>query len=204
MFIFGNRQMVKSPTKEQGFIWIAEYADGTHLSEYDLDSCKPNSFYTIDKSKIIKFGLIGEGSQAYFDVGNGVFTLNNHRITISYEADGVEYPLTGRAMIYNDIITYKDAVSDASPFARGSGAFTNSILQYNVGYKKKMELLGVNIGFQCVLGIPLNDSAFMQVKINSDQDLDGKLIIRRNGTIVDQIYSPLKEGLSGMINWTIR
>lgn len=204
MFIFGNRQMVKSPVKDQSFVWVAEYVDGTHIAEYDLHDGKPNDFYAIDKTKVMKFGLIGEGSQTYFDVGNGVFFINNHRLTISYEANGVEYPLTGRALIYNDLITYKDAVSDAAPFLRGKGAFTNMIKQFNLGYKKKMELLDVNISFQCVLGIPLNESAILQLKITPDKDLDGKLIIRRNGSVVDEIIAPLKAGLSGQINWNIK
>lgn len=204
MFIFGNKQLVKSPVKDQAFVWVAEYYDGTHLSEIDFVTMKSNSFYGIDKTKIIKFGLLGENSQAYFDVGNGIFTLNKHRLTVSYEANGVEYPLTGRTLIYNDIITYKDAVSDASPFMKGKGAFTNKIMQFNVGYKKQMELEDVNIYFQCVLGIPLDSSAFLQIKISSDTDLDGRLIFRRNGEIVDYLNAPLKAGLAGQVDWTIK
>ncbi|WP_255305656.1 hypothetical protein [Paenibacillus sp. Mc5Re-14] len=204
MFILGNRQMTQSPVKDQSYVWVAEYYDGTNLAEYSFDTGKPNSFYAVDKKKVVRFGLLGESSQAFFDVGNGVFTINNHRITVSYEAEGVEYPLTGRALVYNDLITYKDAVSDAAPFMRGEGAFTNSILQFNIGYKKKMELLDVNINFQNVLSIPTYDSPFFQIKISADKDLDGKLIIRRNGTIVDEIHAPLKADMSGNLNWTIR
>lgn len=204
MFILGNRQMTKSPVQGQSFVWVAEYYDGNHLAEFDFLGGKPNEFYKIDRNKVVKFGLIGEGSQAYFDVGNGVFTINNHRITISYEANGVEYPLTGRAMVYNDLITYKDAVSDAHPMAKGEGAFTHEIVQYNVGYKKKMELSGVNINFQNVMSIPADESAYMQIKISADKDLAGKLIIRRNGAVVDEIKADLKKDMAGMINWTIK
>lgn len=204
MFILGNRQMTQSPVQSQEFIWVAEYYDGTHLAEFDFLGGRPNDFYKIERNKVVKFGLIGAGSQAFFDVGNGVFTINNHRITISYEADGVEYPLTGRALVYNDLITYKDATSDAHPMLRGEGAFTHEIVQYNVGYKKKMELSGVNINFQCVLGIPANESAYMQIRISGDKDLKGKLIIRRNGDVVDEIHADLKEEMAGMINWTIK
>lgn len=203
MLIFGNRQFTKSPVN-QSFIWVAEYSDGTHLAEFDFQTKKLNNFYNIDKTKIIKFGLIGEGSQVFFDVGNGIFTLNNHRIMISYQANGKEYPLTGRALVYKDIITYKDAVSDAIPHLKGQGAFVNTITQFNVGYKKKMELLDVNINFQCIMSIPLNNPAFMQIKITSDKDLEGRLIIRRNGVIVDEINAPLKSGYAGQVDWIIR
>lgn len=205
MFILGNRRMINSPVDFQSFAWVVEYGDGTHLAEFDLDSKKPNNFYAIDKSRAIRFGLIGEGSQAYFDVGNGVFTINNHRFTISYEAEGVEYPLTGRALVYNDLITYKDAIYDASLFSRKNrGRFNDTIVQYNLGYKKKMELLDVNINYQCVLGLPINGTAFFQIKISSDKDLKGKLIIRRNGKVVDTIEAPLLQDMSGNINWTLK
>lgn len=204
MFIFGNREMVKSPT-DQNFIWVAEYTDGTYLAEYDLLTHKSNSFYDIDRTKIIKFGLLGDGSQVYFDVGNGVFTINNHRIMISYETNGKDYPLTGRALVYNDIITFKDAVSDANAlFGRKKGLFTNKIIRYNVGYKKKMEIDDVNISFQCIAGIPLDDAAFFHIKITSDKDLNGHLVIRRNGKIVDLLQAPLKAGYSGQAYWTIK
>lgn len=87
---------------------------------------------------------------------------------------------------------------------RGEGAFTNSILSFNLGYKKKLDLGDMNINFQNVLSIPMNESAFMQIKISADKDLDGKLIIRRNGIIVDEIHAPLKADMSGNLNWTIR
>lgn len=205
MFILGNRSMTKSPVDFQDFSWIVEYSDGTHLAEFDFESKKPNNFYTIDKSKAIRFGLIGNHSQAFFDIGNGIFTVNNHRFTISYEANNIEYPLTGRSLIYNDLITYKDAVSDASVFSRKNrGRFNDTITQYNLGYKKKMELLDVNINYQCVLSLPINGTAFFQIKISSDKDLNGKLIFRRNGKVVDAIEAPLLQDMSGNMNWTLK
>ncbi|RJE90655.1 hypothetical protein D3P07_00660 [Paenibacillus sp. 1011MAR3C5] len=205
MFILGNRSMTNSPVDFQDFSWIVEYSDGTHLAEFDFESKKPNNFYAIDKSKAIRFGLIGNNSQAYFDIGNGIFTVNNHRFTVSYEANNIEYPLTGRSLIYNDLITYKDAVSDASVFSRKNrGRFNDTITQYNFGYKKKMELLDVNIYYQCVLSLPINGTAFFQIKISSDKDLNGKLIFRRNGKIVDAIEAPLLQDMSGNMNWTLK
>lgn len=201
--ILGNKKFINSPVK-QDFVWIAENVDGTHISEFDFQTKKPNSFYAIDKSRLLKFGLIGSSSQIYFNVGNGVFFINGHKFMVSYTANDKEYPLTGRAMIYNDIITYKDAVSDVVPSLREAKPFVNTITQFNVGYKKKMELDGVNIMFQNLISLPINNPALMQIKITSDTDLDGKLVIRRNGEIVDEIHAPLKSGLAGMINWKLR
>ncbi|WP_068620006.1 hypothetical protein [Paenibacillus tuaregi] len=202
--IFGNRSYTRSPVG-QSFVWVAEYYDNTALSEFDWKTKKTNSFYDIDRTKLYKFGLVGEGSQVYFDVANGVFNLNNHRLMLSYIAGGVEYGLTGRTLLYNDIITYKDAVSDAklTGFDPG-GQFGNQIVQYNFGYKKQMELENVNINYQAVFSLPYSESTFLQVKITSDQDLDGKLVIRRNGLIVDEINAPLVGGKVGIINWVIK
>jgi len=205
MPILGNRQVVNSPVNDEKFIWVAEYYDGTHIAEYDFTTKAHHNFYAIDKNKVIRFGLVGEGNQIYFDVGNGVFTLNNHRITVSYEAGGIEYPLTGRAIVYNDLITYKDAIAETAPYHKGQGAFSEKVLQYNVGYKKEMELLDVNIHFQSIFTVPMYDAgAFMQIKISANKDLDGKLIFRRNGNIVDQIYAPLKAFKTGQVNWSIK
>ncbi|WP_230193262.1 hypothetical protein [Paenibacillus sp. CECT 9249] len=197
--------MNRSPINDQSFIWIAEYYDNTFLSEYDFQTKRKNDFYAIDKNRLTKFGLIGEGSQVFFEVGNGIFDINGHRLMLTYQSDHKEYPLTGRALVYNDIITYKLAASDAKLFMRhNNGRFTDTVLAYNVGYKKKMRLLDANIDYQCILAIPFDDAAYLQIKITSDQNMDGKILIRRNGLIVDEIHAPLKAGHSGQVNWVIR
>lgn len=203
--ILGDKTKIHSPVNHQEYVWVAEYFDGTHITEYDFSTNKPNGFNSINKNKVIRFGLIGNSSQVYFDVGNGVFTVNNHRITVSYKTAEKEYPLTGRALIYNDLITYKDAVSDTNVMSRKRrGSFLTKIVQYNVGYKKVMELHDALINFQCVFSIPTEESAFLAIKITSNQDLDGSLVVRRNGKIVDEIYAPLKAKHTGILNWTIK
>jgi hypothetical protein len=193
-----------SPIPKQAFTWHGDLISGEHVAEFDYETHKPNNFYHINKNNLIKFGLVGRGSQIYFDVANGIFTINKHRFQISYVYDDTELPLTGRTYLYNDVITYKDAVSDAYPHIRGKGTFQNTITQFNVGYKKQMELFGCNINFQCIASIPIEREMFFQVKITSDKDLNGKLVIRRDGLVVDKIDAPLKAGLSGMIDWKLK
>jgi len=202
--ILGNKHYNRSPVP-QSFIWVADYYDNTYLSEFDLNTKEPKSFYDINRNKLVQFGLIGEGSQVYFDVANGTFNINGHRITISYATENFEYPLTGRAVLYNDVITFKEAVSDADIFTRSSdGRFSHFISSFNVGYKKQMELEDVDINFQAILTVPLNAPSYMQIKICSNKDLDGELIIRLNGLISEKIHAPLKENMAGMINWEIK
>lgn len=50
--ILGNRQYTRSPVS-QAYVWIADYYDGTYLSEFDLQTQQANSFYTINKDKLV-------------------------------------------------------------------------------------------------------------------------------------------------------
>ncbi|RXZ78217.1 hypothetical protein EBB07_29625 [Paenibacillaceae bacterium] len=201
--ILGNKEFTSSPVK-QNFIWVAEFADGTYKTEYNLITHQPNKFQDIDKNMLVAFGLIGSGSQIYFDVGNGIFTVNKHRLMLSYQVGDIEYAITGRTVVYNDVITYKESVTDFEVLTKGADSLQSRIMQFNVGYKKQMEFDDVNIGFQCVAGIPLNSSMILQFKISADKDMQGKLIIRRNGQIVDKIDAPLLGGHALHGNWTVK
>ncbi|MGR6760454.1 hypothetical protein ACU1JV_01230 [Paenibacillus sp. T2-29] len=203
--ILGNMQYSRSPVPFQNFIWVADYWDSTSLLEYDTRNNKHNEFASIEKDKLLAFGYIGEGSQVYFDAANGIFNINGHRFMISYATEENEYPLTGRTFLYNDIIQYKDASSDANLLTKKEhGRFDSQIDQYNIGYKKQMLLEDVNINFQCICSIPLRNASFFQIKITSNKDLDGKLIIRCNGIISEEIHAPLKANTSGNIHWELR
>ncbi|KAF6565474.1 hypothetical protein G9G63_09970 [Paenibacillus sp. EKM202P] len=203
--ILGNMQYRYSPLPHQSYIWVADYWDNTFLSEYDTQINQYNNFYSINKEKLLTFGYIGEGSQVYFDVANGIFNVNGHRFMISYATEENEYPLTGRTYLYNDIIQYKDASSNANLLTREEyGKFDSRIEQYNIGYKKEMLLLDANINFQCICSMPLRGITYFQIKITSNKDLDGKLIIRCNGIVSEEIHAPLKANMSGNIHWELR
>lgn len=202
--ILGNRQYTHSPVPQK-FIWVADYYDDTNLTEYDLQTKKPNDFYSIDRDKLINFGLIGKGSQLYYNVANGVFHINQDRFAIAYATNDEELPLTGRAFLYNDHIQFKNGYSEATLNTKDKeGKFKNSIECFNFGYKKNMSLNEVNINYQCIFTLPDREIPFLQIKVTSDKDLNGRLIIRKNNIIVDQIDAPLKANHSGLINWELR
>ncbi|WP_270169784.1 hypothetical protein [Paenibacillus sp. SYP-B4298] len=203
--VLGNKQYSRSPVA-QSFIWAADYYDGSSMLEFDPRTHQPNSFYAIDRSRLVRFGLIGGGSQIFFDVGNGVFELNGHRIMVTYAPHGrEELPLTGRAYGYSDIITYKDAVADADLLRRGhQGRFAHEITAFSVGYKKLLELEGVRLHYQALVTVPEHAPVYMQLKLTSEQALEGRLNIRVNGKLVDSIEAPLQARTAGMINWHIK
>lgn len=204
--ILGNPQYNRSPVPAiQNFIWVADYYDGTSFLEYDIKLKKKNNYNEIDREKLVYFGLIGEGSQIYIDIANGTFHINGHHLKVSYQANGIEYPLTGRTFVYSNIEQYKDASSDANILSRKTqGTFDSQIDQYNIGYSKQMFLLDANINFKCILSIPYNQKPFLQIEILSDKDMDGKLIFRTNGLITDEYHAPLVSNMSNNINWEIR
>lgn len=207
MVIFNRNEYTYSPVPQiQNFIWVAEYYDGTYLSEYNFDNKHDNNYYNIDRSKLIRFGLIGMGSQMYFDVANGIFNINNNRIQVSYVVNKEEYPLTGRTFLYNDIIQYKEAYGDInlSSFPSG-GNLKNNIASQAIGYKKSMFLVDANIHFKNILHIPQdkNVAPYLEIKISSDKDMDGELIFRVNGMTANKVHAPLLKDKAGIYNWQL-
>lgn len=196
-----NTSISQSPVK-QDMIWCAEYADRTSLCEFDYTDHKENSFYDINKDNLIRFGLIGFGYKMYFEVSGGVFYLLNQTVEFDYVDKGKIYPLTNRQSIYNDIITYKDAEFIFDPKGR-RGGYSN-IFQYNFGYKNKLKLNGVDFNFQSICQIPRNQKIRFEIKLSSNQDLDGQLKIKRNGRVVESITAPLKTNKGGVVNWVMK
>lgn len=187
---------------DQEMVWCAEYLDGTSLCEFDFKTHKENSFYSIDKSKLIRFGLIGLGHKLYFEVYGGSFKLLGQEVEFRYIDNEKIYPLTGHKSFYNDIITYKDAEFMFNPSKLGSGR--SVINQYNFGYKKNLKVNGVNFNFQSICQIPFRKNIRFEIKLVSDKEINGKLEIRRNGKVVSLIDAPLKKNVGGMVSWVMK
>ncbi|MCU6710081.1 hypothetical protein M6D81_15395 [Paenibacillus sp. J5C_2022] len=192
---------------KQDFIWLSEHIDGTFLCEFSDDGKISNSFYDIDTDKLIRFGLIGRGMKLYHEVKGGMFNLNGQHIMISYidEENKEEYFLTGHNNRYDDIISYKNAFTDGGITKNGSAVFTHpKIRKFNFGYKKKIAMNDILFHFQPIFCLPYNTSAYLDIKLVSSKDMEGKLRFYRSGHIVDEIEAPLKEGFSGNVHWNVK
>ncbi len=198
--MFGNRELI-SPVS-QNFIWAAEYVDGTCLSEFDCVTQEENHFHSIRRDELLRFGLFGNGTATYFEVYGGIFNLLGHMLEFSYVTDESSHQLTGRPMIYNDIITYKDAEFLFNPMQRGSGQ--TGITQFNFGYKVKFHSNGIHFALQAICQIPLNERVRLDLKLVSSEDLNGRLNIKRNGNLVDIIEAPLHKNVGGNVIWELR
>lgn len=188
----------------QDFLWVANDVYGNSLCEYNPKTHIKNDFYKINKETLESFGIFGHGVDLYFDVQTGKFNLGGMEYLISYlTEDGIEYNLTGyNNGLYNDIITYKDAWTDAKLI--NDGKFQNQIHQYNFGFKKKLSLFdNTEFALQVVCSVPYNKGAYFEIKLVPNKDLKGSIIIKRIGRIAEPIKADLKEGYAWIGQWAI-
>ncbi len=198
MSIFNGRRV--SPVS-QDFIWVAEYADGSNIAEFDLLTRKENSFYSIQRDKLIRFGLIGHGMGLYYEVPGGIFKLNGRMIELIYKTKVREYYLTGHAKMYNDIITYKDAEA----VLKLDGTTQSNITQFNFGYKQELEFEdGLKFNLRVLCKIPYNQPIYMNIRLVANKEVCGFLHIKRNGLVCDVFEAPLRKGVGGELNWVVR
>lgn len=195
MFHRTNKQ---SPV-DQDFIWMAEYLDGTHLSEFDFQTQEENSFYDINRTKLIRFGLVGHGAELYVSI-DGIFYFDGTVVEVSYKTKDKEYPLTGRINTSLDIITFKDAESALHPTA---GVLSTKINQYNFGYKTIIRYDDVTFNFKAVGKVPYQAPFHLNLWLVANKKLDGTLVIRRNNRVVQELEAPLQKGVGGEVNWLV-
>lgn len=183
-----------------GFNWCADYKDGTSFTEYDIDSYKSNSFYDINQDNTVRFGLFGQQMKFFFENSDGSFMLNNRRIDIGYEINGKLYMLTNNNY-KKDFITYKEA---SATFSGKSGTQRSKIESFNFGYKTKYIKDNLNLNFQPVVSLPIDDSVFIELKLTSDKSLNGDLVFFSRNKEIERFHAPLEESVSGTIRWTVK
>lgn len=202
-----DKQYLYSPVpNKQPLIWVAEYDDGTFLTEYDLNTKNKNDFYSINKNKLLRFGFIGNGSKAYFNISDGTFIIDDNKIQISYIHNENEVFLTGRTFIYNDIIQYKSAIADIDVMSlKNDQDIVGDVSCHSIGFKKQLDLFDSSIHFKSILHIPSigDQSPYLEIKISSSVDVNGQLMIKVNNSEVDKIDAPLKANMAGVINWRL-
>lgn len=196
----------KSPVDFQDYVWAAEYADGTKLLEFDPQTKRPNKFYDIRKQDLIRFGLIGLGYKMYSEVYGGFMVINRQLFEVVYKVGDKEYYLTGQPKMYNDIISYKDAEATANVTSKGApnGKFSNRITGFNFGYKVQLDVEDVKFNFRLIYSVPYNSPAYLNFRLVANKKLDGKLVIKRNGSAVAEFEAPLEEGIGGELNWVVK
>lgn len=188
-------QAIKIP-----FNWCADYFDGTSFTEYDLRTHAPNNFYAIKQNETAKFGLFGQGMKMFFNMSDGSFMLNGRRVDIGYETDGKLYMLTSN-FNNKDLITYKEAHTQYNNREGNQRSHINSI---NFGYKTLYQRDNIQFNFQAIVSLPAGESAFIEVKLTSNTDLNGELVFYTRNQERERFLAPLEKKVSGQIRWTIK
>lgn len=182
------------------FNWVADYFDGTHLSEYNFYNGQANSFYSINQSQVIRFGLIGQGMKFFFENIDGSFHLSGRRIDVAYEINGKQLFLTNNTS-KKDFITYKQAHTN---FNNKSGIQRSNIESINFGYKTVYQKDDITLFFQPIVSLPFYSSVFMAVKLTSNKNLNGDIVFYSRNKEVERFHAPLEAYKSGQINWTVK
>lgn len=180
------------------FNWHVEYLDNTSLSEYN-EQGKRNDFYSIRQHKVARFGLFNHEKRYFFEAIDGSFNLAGKRLEIEYhKSDGEVIRLTA-GNHKRDLITYKEAYTDLN--LRKQGVQKSNLKSINFGYKT---MLPSDIFFQSVVSLPAEGQPFMEVKMTSKEDLDGHIVFKHKGQVIEQFIAPLTDGRTGQINWIIK
>lgn len=183
------------------FNWNADYANGKNYAEYDLLTHKKNDFYLIQKNQVVRFGLFGQGMRLFFEMSDGSFNLNGKRVEIEYHAENEDIFHLTTNFASKDLITYKEAYAD---YNNVQGTQQSNLKSINFGYKTTYQKEDIQLFFQPIIALPFNESAFIEVKLTSNKDLNGYLVFKSRGLEVERFYAPLEANKAGQLNWTIK
>lgn len=186
------------------FNWGAEYYDSTYLTEFDLDTNEKNDFYSISQNKVSRFGLFGCGLKLYYN-NDGSFNLAGQRIEIEYHIDDKIFPLT-TSFEKKDCITYKQKEMWYQKDLQLQSAHLVSI---DFGYKTLINYDGIQFFFQPIVKAILpnhqeDGRVEIEIKMTSNMDMQGDLIIKNKGCIVEKVECPLLRNHSSTFNWRVQ
>lgn len=183
----------------QDFIWLADYYNG-YLSEFDFDTKHENSFYNIEKNRLQRFGLLGNGMKMWFECYRGSFNVNGRIYDVAYKNGDKLYMLTGQDVFQRDIITYKKAYADL----KLKGKAENKIVAYYFGYKSELNIDDIKFNFKPIVVIPLNKPVHFKIHLVANRDMNGSILIKKNGKFIEDIPAPIKANVGGELTWVVR
>lgn len=193
---------------DQDFVWLAEYQDNEYLSEYDFIADeegvkKEHAFQEIEKERLVRFGLVGHGNKMFFEANGGIFKINGAMYEVLYKEGEQEFYLTGQNQCYNDIIQYKEAEVLFNPFDPNAEQFKR-VAQYNFGYKTELAVHDVNFNFKAICGIPMDGQPFINFWLVSSRELNGRLIMKRNGQVIEEIEAQMEPNKGYELKWYLK
>ncbi|KGM93320.1 hypothetical protein IRP63_14525 (plasmid) [Clostridium botulinum] len=190
------------------FMWIAEYDDGELLTEYNPQyNPRTTDFYSIDKSKLLRYGYIGSGLRVYFNVYDGIFNINNSTYEIFFKYNNQLYSLTNMLGVkYNDIIQFKRRTAYFNPLTGEScGSMNGNIDSYNIGWKSKLYIGNIEFSVKAIYSIQKNELPLLQIKIVPNQDFQNCEVVIRKDRLIEYNYPcNMKSNIGGELQWVVR
>lgn len=183
------------------FNWGAEYTKGEYLTEFDLETKEKNDFYDIQQNRLIRFGLYGCGLKFFYNQ-DGSFNLAGQHITIEYHLGEEIFDLTSSQM-KKDCIAYKQKEMMFHP---DLSLQADELVSIDFGYKTLLNFNGKQIFFKPIVKLPVNQAegkVQIEVTMTSNLDLDGKLVFKNRGMIMDSGETPLRQNKSTTVNWIV-
>jgi len=191
-----------SPINTQPFIWMVEYFLGDGLTEFDLNTQEPNPFQFIDKSKVKRFGLIGNGAKLFFNSNGGIFRLLGNTYQFAISIDNMNYPLNPLSHFVNDIITYKKA--EAIMNINGSNLDTApKIKGYYFGYKTQLTIKDMKFFIKPIISITEGQPLQIILSISCDKDFSGTIDFIKNDSKHFSYPISLKSNITSKIHWNV-
>ncbi|MCD3340469.1 hypothetical protein G8T81_15390, partial [Clostridium botulinum C/D] len=79
-----------------------------------------------------------------------------------------------------------------------------NIYGYNLGYKTKVIKDDIEFYFKPILNISQDQPFNFQIRLVSNKDLDGEIVIKVNNFKQYNIYAPLQKDKGGQLTWIVR
>ncbi|MGG3801272.1 hypothetical protein [Metabacillus fastidiosus] len=200
------RQDVKSPVA-QSMMYMAEYADGSHRSEYDLQTGNNTNFNKLDKNGILRFGIVGIDVPLYLETYGGFFHIAGRNIQVKYVENDVEYYLIGQPKFYDGLLYYKTGLAELPMTPKAEyvawGKPEGEIVSYHFGYKDKLEIEDTMFTIHAECTVPFQEPVKLNFALYADKEMKGKFVIIRNGVEVFSDDAPLDPKTGGSVEWTV-
>lgn len=200
------RKDIKVPVN-QAMMYLAEYADGSYVTEYEELTAKRKPFDNLNPNNVIRFGITGIGVPLYVESHGGYFHISGRNIQVKYVVGNKEYYLIGHPRFYRNFSYYKTGVAELSMSPKAEmvawGKPDGEIVSFHFGYDEHILTEDVMFKFKAICNIPFQDKVTMTFELHADQTLDGEFVIIRNGQEVHRESAPIDPEEGGKIEWAV-
>lgn len=202
--MFAFRKDIKVPVK-QDMMYLAEYADGTYITEYDELTAKRRPFDNLQMDGIMRFGLTGIGIPMYIESHGGYFHISGRNIQVKYVVGNKDYYLIGHPRSYRNFTYYKTGFAELAMSPKAEmvawGKPDGQIESYHFGYREHILTEGIMFDFKAVCNIPYQKAVSMTFELHADMELNGELVVLSGGQEVFRQTAPIDPEEGGTVEW---